>query len=784
MKPYLLALLGLGLWATPVLAQNPQPTPAAPPDDEVVKREEVVVVSASKTETTIINAPATISVVSADTIESSPAQNYGDLLRSVPGLNVIQTSARDINIVSRQSASTLVNSQLVLLDGRSLYLDFFGLVLWDFLPQSPSEIKQIEVVRGPASVVWGANALTGVVNVITKTPRDIQGFGLNLTAGLLNRDGGSREADGTGYQYGANFSIARAPSERFAWRLSAGYFNSDSYSRPVGIVGGCPLFVPCVPHPIDRTILTGGALYPPDRPSSGFDAFENRGTSQPKVDLRLDQEFENGGRMTYQGGYGGSTGIIHTGLGPFDIQSPSYTAYGKLAYSKGALKVGAFANFTDAEAPNLIMPDPLTLRPLQLNFKTQTYDFEVGHSNVLAGKHILSYGGNIRRNNFDITITPQAQDRTEGGVYFQEEFFLEKFRLAVGARADKLGSIDKVYISPRVSVMFKPAPSQSIRFSYNRAVRAPSVINNFLELPISSGSIVNLTPLTPLLPPPLRPLVPPPFNLTIQGLGSEVVTPAYDLTAERLDAFEIAYTGTIKNRTTLGLAVYQNETDDNINFTQLTPSAQFPQGLPGLTFYSPTNPARGISVPGAQLVVVNPLIMAFLAQIPPQFGGPRPLPHTAFTYLNLGPIRNRGVELSIEHSFTNEVSASANYSYQDEPKVLDPESGQIRYPNSEIGLPPTNRFNFALNYNGPRYLGNVSVNYADEAFWVDVLTSPFHGATDSYTMVNASFGVKWADGKVVTSVKGTNLLNQEILQHVFGDLIKLSLVAEVRFFFK
>ena len=123
----------------------------------------------------LVNAPATMTVVSNETIEASPAQNYGDLLRSVPGLNVIQMSARDINLTSRQGTSTLSNSQLALLDGRSIYLDFFGLILWDFVPSNPSDIKQIEVVRGPASAVWGANALTGVVNIITKTPREAAG---------------------------------------------------------------------------------------------------------------------------------------------------------------------------------------------------------------------------------------------------------------------------------------------------------------------------------------------------------------------------------------------------------------------------------------------------------------------------------------------------------------------------------------------------------------------------------------------------------------------------------
>src|SRR5438270_3294888 len=152
---------------------------------------ETVVVSASKSETALIDAPVTMSVISAQTLKSTPAQNYGDLLRGVPGVNVIQLSARDINITSRQASSTLSNTQLVLLDGRSVYLDFFGLVLWDFLPTNTADIKQIEVIRGPASAVWGANALTGVVNIITKSPREARGTNVTLTAGMFSRDAGS-----------------------------------------------------------------------------------------------------------------------------------------------------------------------------------------------------------------------------------------------------------------------------------------------------------------------------------------------------------------------------------------------------------------------------------------------------------------------------------------------------------------------------------------------------------------------------------------------------------------
>ena len=794
MKRELLALAALGvLTAAPLLAQEAAPAAGQKPDEqakqeETIRRsEEVTVESASKAETALIDAPATMSVVTAQTLETSPAQTYADLLRAVPGMNVIQTSARDMNLTTRQATSTLNNSQLVLVDGRSVYLDFFGLVLWDFVPTATSgDIKQIEVVRGPASVVWGANALTGVVNVITKSPRDREGFGVNLSAGFFDRDGGSREKDGTGYQYSGSFSFANAINDQWAYKLTAGYFNSDPYSRPVGTVPlGCH---PLAPSPcrdasgqqIPGTIATGGASYPAETDTTGN--FINNGTSQPRLDLRLDQDLKSGGRITYQGGYASTEGIIHTGIGPFDIQSGSYMAYGKVLYTKNALRIGAFTNFVDADAPNLLQTDPDTLKHVVLNFKTETYDLEVGNSNVLGGKHILTYGANFRRNNFDISLAPGSEDRNELGAYFQEEFFISKFRLAGGVRADKFGNLDNWVFSPRVSVMFKPTPDQSIRASYNRAFRSPSVVNNYLSQRISNPQVTDLRPLAAILPPPLRPLVPSePFFLTVHtgvtALPSEAHPAGVDvLKEEHIDAFELAYTGTFGGKTTVGFAVYQNDTDNNINFTYLYPPDA---SLPQPTYYSPTDPATGIGAFTGQPLTVNPFIMGILELNPATR-----LPYHVATYLNLGPIRNRGVEASIEHRVNKEWSLSGNYSWQDVSEILDAASGQIPYPVKEVTVGPANRFNLGVNYNGARLLGNLNVNYSDEAFWNDVLSEPFWGSTGSYTMLNATVGVKFADGKATISLRGTNLLNQDILQHIYGDLMKRSVVAELRFFAK
>ena len=100
-----------------------------------------------------------------------------------------------------------------------------------------------------------------------------------------------------------------------------------------------------------------------------------------------------------------------------------------------------------------------------------------------------------------------------------------------------------------------------------------------------------------------------------------------------------------------------------------------------------------------------------------------------------------------------------------------------------ISLPPTNRFNASVNVNTRRFVGSVSVNYSDGAFWSDVLTGAYNGYTDSYTLLNGTVGMKWAEGKVTTAIKVNNILNDEIQQHNFGDIMKRSITGEVRFKF-
>ena len=130
-------------------------------------------------------------------------------------------------------------------------------------------------------------------------------------------------------------------------------------------------------------------------------------------------------------------------------------------------------------------------------------------------------------------------------------------------------------------------------------------------------------------------------------------------------------------------------------------------------------------------------------------------------------------KLGINGVVNRYVDAFANYSYQSDPDPKD-------CPLSELNLPPNNRFNIGANFTYDKFLGNFSVTYTDEAFWQDVLNDPYHGTTKPYTLVNAGVGYQWLDDKVTTSLKFVNLVNSTVQQHVFGDISKFQMVAEVK----
>ena len=713
----LLAGLLVFACAAPALGQgNPPPTAPQSKDDQdqPPSFEEQVVVSASRTEERLVNAPAAVTLITAETLQSSPGSNMGDLLRAVPGMNITQTSARDVNFTTRGSTSTLATSQLALVDGRSIYLDFFGMVMWDLVPTNLNEIKRIEVVRGPASAVWGANAMSGLVNVITKTPRELamegSGNAVVIGAGAFNRNVTGREED-SGSLFYVNGSHAQVVDDRWAYKLSAGYFTQDPLPRPFGVIDN--------------------AFHTP------YPTIQNTGTSQPKFDGRVDYDIAGGssGRLTFAGGVAGTEGLIHTGIGPFDIDNSSHLTYFTTRYEKGGRRIAFFTNLLDGDAVNLLAVGP-TGQPLPLLFNTKTFDIEAGDIYTIGSRHALSFGGNYRHNAFDISIAPDGDDRNEGGGYIQDEIFLnDHFRWVVGGRVDKFSSIEDAVFSPRTTFMIKPNAAQTIRLAYNRAFRAPSFVNNNLNTTILNQ--VDLRVVHPLLSN---------FVFPIGAVGNT------GLEEETLTAYEIGYAGVVR-RVNINASIYWNDTKDGIYFT---PSV----------FYSATNP------PVTWPPVLPTAILTLLA-----LNNPPVILPAQYTYLNFGSVKDKGIELGFDTPLNRYLNVFANYSYQWKPIAEDLPPGTSIL---DINWPAENRFNAGFDVSYSRFLGNLSVNYTGEAYWQDVLDLRYAGFTDAFTLVNGTFGVRWLGNKITTSVKVTNLGNAEVQQHIFGDILKRQVVGEVR----
>ena len=139
--------------------------------------------SVARTEKPIGKTPAAIYVITSEMIRRSPAINLPDLLRQVPGLHVSRLSNGQWIIGMRGSASFRSRELLVQVDGRSIYNRVFGGVFWELNDMSLENIERIEIIRGPGGSVWGANAVTGVINITTKCSCQTQGVYAEAGAG-------------------------------------------------------------------------------------------------------------------------------------------------------------------------------------------------------------------------------------------------------------------------------------------------------------------------------------------------------------------------------------------------------------------------------------------------------------------------------------------------------------------------------------------------------------------------------------------------------------------------
>jgi iron complex outermembrane receptor protein len=243
-----LYVLGLTLLAGEMFGQAshvaPQPTSqlAAQRDLSQVSLEDLMnikVTSVSKTEQKMSQAAAAIFVITQEDIRRSGATNIPDLLRMVPGLDVSQINANDWAVSARGFNQQFSNKLLVLIDGRAVYTPLLGGVNWDTQDVPLEDIERIEVIRGPGATVWGANAVNGVINVVSKRAEATQGALVAAGGGTEGQAYATAQFGGTihgnsnyrifaNYHSHSSFPAVGGGSGNDDWHLLHGGFRADT----------------------------------------------------------------------------------------------------------------------------------------------------------------------------------------------------------------------------------------------------------------------------------------------------------------------------------------------------------------------------------------------------------------------------------------------------------------------------------------------------------------------------------------------------------------------------
>lgn len=184
----------------------------------------ITVTSVSKKEQKLSQAAAAIFVITQEDIRRSGVTTIPEALRMAPGVEVAQVDANKWAITIRGFNNLFASKLLVMIDGRTIYSPLFSGVYWDVQDTVLEDIDRIEVIRGPGGTLWGANAVNGVINIITKNAKDTQG-------GLVTAGGGTLENGFGSLRYGDKIG------EKAHYRVFAKYFNRDTFDEAPGADG-------------------------------------------------------------------------------------------------------------------------------------------------------------------------------------------------------------------------------------------------------------------------------------------------------------------------------------------------------------------------------------------------------------------------------------------------------------------------------------------------------------------------------------------------------------------
>ncbi len=467
------------------------------------------VTSVSKHEESLFHAPSAISVLTSDDILKAGAMNIPDALRLVPGMNVARSDSITWAISSRGFNDQYANKLLVLMDGRSVYNSIFSGVSWELQDVILEDLDRIEVIRGPGSTLWGANAVNGVINIASKSSKDTQGF-------LLRTGGGDELLTSSVLRYGGKLG------DTLHYRVD-GQYSLESLA-PDGVRTDA-----------QWQRMLGGS--------------------------RIDWEPTDATTLTVQGDYGASKAEVFT---PKWTPTPPYFSVRPEDADKRSFNVVArlthrFSDTADIVWQNYV--DGLDAPLGELDYRVRTFDTDLRHRFSLGERQEITWGGGFRHSTATLVNVAgtgfqsgdrQSLDVANGFVQDQIEIIPDRLHFTLGTKVEH-NNLSGADLLPSGRLSWQITDKQTVWAAVSRTARTPSLGEN---------DIVSTVAVMPQAASAMNPLGLP---IVVQAQGS------HDFESETVDVFELGYRVEVVEGLTLDLAVFRNNYDRLLTLEPGTP---------------------------------------------------------------------------------------------------------------------------------------------------------------------------------------------------------------------
>jgi outer membrane receptor for ferrienterochelin and colicins len=697
--------------------------------------ETITVYSASRRTERVVDAPAAVTVVAQEDIEAVAASGQAPrIIESAPGVDFTQSGLYDTNFNARGFNSSLNRRILTLIDGRDPAIAFLGSQEWAALSLPIDEMASVELIRGPGSALYGANAFSGVLNMTTKQPRLTPGGRVLLSAGDLNtKRGDVRHAGGFGNE--------------FYYRVTAGYQQSDDFTRSrnasVEYTVSCTatLATNCLPRePVPLALTEDNIRF---------------------GGVRLDKHFANTSVLTLEGGYSTIEGpTFQTGIGRVqvtDVKRP----WARVNYNTNHWNLGGYRDARKAERQVALASgsgfNPAATAPgttglwedsSNLHGEIQTnWGLFQNRSRVVGG--VAWHKQEVDTadpQGFD-TLMDSAKEETQKSAFGQLEFDVMKNLKVVGAARWDDSTLHDPEFSPRGGVVLTFAQNHSLRYSYSQAFQRPNYSELFLR--VTAGAPVNLAAAAAANPQ-FAPLVP---ALTAFGFNNMRVLARgnNDLEVEKVKSHELGYSGIIGGKLFLTVDLYKS------NLTNFVTDL-----LPGVNQAAyPTYVVPGTLGPAAQQGVSLFLAGALQARrigVTTVDGAPA----LVLSYANAGEVDTDGGEISLNYYLTNNWVIDANYSKFNF-DVKSSAVGDRLLPNA-----PENKYNLGLAWRGSKFDAKVSYRWVEKYEWA---AGVFVGTVPEFEVVNVAANYR-INNMFGVGLDVSNALNNEHWEAFGGDLLE------------